>query len=104
MHVYGKCIECGVELDPGSPRRFTCSTRCRKRRQRRQADQQSAWVAALREMQKMRDGIKRGEQLQRYREQLLRLRDEINDLLVLAKDADALARQEMLEARARRLG
>lgn len=97
-----KCIECGKELERWHSRQqLTCSAKCRKRRERRQKDQQSAHTLAMRELQKMRDGIKRGEELERYREQLMRLRDEINDLLLLAKDADQLAKREMLEARAR---
>ena len=50
----------------------------------------------------MRDGIKRGESLDKYRGQLNHLRGEINDLLLLAKDPDAMAKREMLEDRARR--
>src|SRR5690554_3886696 len=97
------CIECGNELPTWHLRqKITCSAVCRKRRERRQKDQQSAHVIVMQELQKMRDGIKRGEALAEYREQLIRLKDEINDLLLLANDADAVARREMIEARARR--
>lgn len=99
----GRCSECGQEFQGlHLASKTTCSPKCRKRRERRQRDSESAWVLALHELGKMRDGIKRGESLDKYREQLHRLKGEINDLLLLAKDADAVARREMLEARARR--
>ncbi len=49
----------------------------------------------------IRDALKRGEDLQHQRECLIRLKDEINDLLHLARDESALARREMLESMAR---
>jgi hypothetical protein len=98
-----KCVECGKELDRWHNRlQLTCSPKCRKRRARRQKDQQSSHVVVMLELQKMRDGIKRGEELVRYREQLQYLKNEINDLLLLAKDPDSIASREMLEDRARR--
>jgi len=98
-----KCIECGKELERWQNlKQITCSAKCRKRRERRQKDQQSAHVVVMLELQKMRDGIKRGEELVRYREQLQYLKNEINDLLLLARDPDAMAAREMLEDRARR--
>lgn len=65
-------------------------------------EQHLAWVAALSALDQMRDALKRKEETEYHRDCLIRLRDEINDLLLLAKDADAMARREMLEARARR--
>lgn len=100
-HTTRKCTECRSELI-GDQQQVTCSPKCRKRRERRQKDQQSAHVGAMLELQKIRDGIKRGEELKRYRDQLQRLKAEINDLLLLAKDPDAMAQREMLEDRARR--
>lgn len=100
------CTECKQPLplyrDGRTPKRVTCSPKCRKRRERRMKDQHSAYILALHELQKMRDGIKRREQLADFREQLNRLKGEINDLLLLAGDGDALARRQMLEDRMRR--
>jgi len=56
----------------------------------------------MHQLQQMRDGIKRGEQLKDFRDQLIRLKDEINDLLVLVKDEDAVARQQFLSGFSRR--
>lgn len=91
------CTECKNEL-PGSYRdkRVTCSPKCRKRRERRQKDAHSAWILAMHELQKMRDSIKRGEQVLEMRDQLLRLKDEINDLLLLANESNAVQRRSFL--------
>lgn len=89
------CSEC---RNPIKPEAVTCSAKCRKRRERRQKDQHSAYIMALHELQKMRDGIKRGETIKDYRQQLNRLKDEINDLLLLVKDPDAVERREMLSS------
>lgn len=89
------CSECKKSM-PGDAQRVTCSDKCRKRRERRQKDQHSAYIMALHELQKMRDGIKRGETVKDYRDQLIRLKDEINDLLLLANESNAVARREML--------
>lgn len=93
------CSECKRPL---TGRALTCSPKCRKARERRQKDAHSAHIMAMHELHKIRDSLKRHEDIDHFREQLHRLRDEITDLLLLAKDADVLARQEMLEARARR--
>jgi hypothetical protein len=101
----GRCSECKKEFEGlHLASKTTCSAKCRKRRERRQKDSESAWVVVLQEMGKMRDGIKRGESLEKYLDQLRRIRGEVNDLLLLAKDPDARAKREMLEARARRGG
>jgi uncharacterized protein YdcH (DUF465 family) len=94
------CTECRNELpDCGDSRRatrVTCSAKCRKRRERRQKDAHSAWILAQHELQKMRDSIKRGEQVVDLRNQLIRLRDEINDLLLLANESNAVQRLQFL--------
>ena len=101
------CTECKQPLpsetwDRRAVKRVTCSARCRKRRERRQKDQHAAWILAMHQLQQMRDGIKRGEQLKDFRDQLIRLKDEINDLLVLVNDEDAVARRNFLSERSRR--
>lgn len=101
------CTECKKPLpieswDRRAVKRVTCSAKCRKRRERRLKDQHAAWIVAQRQLQQMRDGIKRGEQLKDFRDQLIRLKDEINDLLALVNDEDAMARRQMIEDRARR--
>ena len=99
----GVCSECKTPFDSFHlASKTTCSPKCRKRRERRQKEQHAAHILAMREIQKMRDGIKRRESLHDFRAQLQYLRDEINDLLLLANEPDAMARREMLEDRARR--
>ena len=98
-----KCSECGAPID-GWDRgdRTTCGPRCRKARQRRQAQAKKAFSLAMAELAKIRDSLKRREQVDSFKSELQRLKAEINDLLLLAGDEDAKARQEMLEGRARR--
>jgi len=99
----GECSECRKPFEGmHSASKTTCSPKCRKRRERRQKEQHAAHILAMRELQQMRDGIKRRESLHDFRAQLQYLRDEINDLLLLANEPDAMARREMLEDRARR--
>lgn len=101
-HIRGhQCSECQNEIYANA---ITCSATCRKRRERRLKMQHSAYIVVLREMQNMRDGIKRGENLENFRNQLQRIKDEVSDLQFLARDDDALSRREMLEDRARRMG
>lgn len=96
----GKCSECGKPFEGlHLVIKVTCGPACRKRRERRQKNQSEAWMIALSEMQKMRDGIKREESLETFRGQLHRLKGEIQDLLLLAKDADAVALRDMLTER-----
>lgn len=98
----GRCSECRKEFEGlHLASKTTCSAKCRKRRERRQKEAESAWVVILRELGNMRDAIKRGESVPEYIEKLHRVRGEINDLLLLAKDPDAVAKQQMLESRAR---
>lgn len=94
------CSECRRPLP--TPSATTCSAKCRKRRERRQKSQHSAWIVSLRGLSEIRDALKRGEDMDHHRACLNRLKDEINDLLLLARDQDALQRREMFEARARR--
>lgn len=94
------CSECKKELPSSSywseTKRVTCSAKCRKRRERRQKDAHSAWILAMHNLQLMRDSIKRGEQVIELRDQLIRLKDEISDLLLLANESNAVQRREML--------
>ncbi len=94
------CTECKKPIT--GKKALTCSPKCRKARERRQKEAHAAHIMILHELQKIRDSLKRHEDIAHYREQLIRLRDEITDLLVMAKDEDAVARREMLEARHRR--
>lgn len=102
----GRCSECGSTAgftEAHSDTKTTCSPTCRKRRERRQKQAQSAWVVVIRELQPVRDAIKKGEDLELYREQLKRLKAEISDLLMLAKDTDTMEARAMLESRKRQL-
>lgn len=100
------CTECGKPLpfirDGWKEPRRTCSAKCRKRRERRQKEADCAYIGALHELQKIRDSLKRGEMVDKFRQDVIRVRDECNDLLLLAKDEDRVALREMLEARARK--
>lgn len=95
-----QCAEC---KKPMSGKGLTCSAKCRKARQRRKQQAGLAFPLAFHELQVMRDTIKRGEHDSRMVDELKRLQAEIKDLLLLAGDQDALARQEMFAARARRI-
>lgn len=103
----GRCSECGSTVgftEWHYDTKTTCSANCRKQRERRQKNARSAWVVVIRELQPVRDAIKRGEDLPEYRQQLQRLKGEINDLLMLAKDTDTMEARAMLESRKRQLG
>ena len=98
------CTECRKPLpvnDARKAKRVTCSDVCRKKRERRQREARVAWLDAMNDLGKMRESIKRGEFVPEMKDQLYRLRAEINDLLYLAKDADQLALQEMLYERSK---
>jgi len=94
------CEEC--KRNPVTGRAKTCGTTCRKRRERRQKEASAASIMALHELGKIRDSLKRREMRSKLILDLRRLKDEINDLLLLAGDTEALSRQQMLEDRARR--
>lgn len=99
----GQCSECKTPFEGMHlVSKTTCSPKCRKRRERRQKDAQSAWILALHELGKIRDSLKRREDVEQFIPQLQRLKGEINDLLLLAGEADAISKREMLEARANR--
>lgn len=98
-HTSRVCSECKKPLQSGAA--VTCSAKCRKRRERRQKDQHAAWVMALHHLSQIRDALKRGEDIAHHQACLIRLKDEIYDLLVLAGDKDMLARLDMLNARRR---
>lgn len=89
-----RCSECGAFTVL-----LTCSDKCRKRRQRRKQQARQAFSVAMRELGKVRDSIKRREDVDKHIADLQRLKGEINDLLVLAGDKDAMARLQMLEDR-----
>lgn len=97
------CSECKKPLSPrAKPGALTCSATCRKRRERRQKLQHAVWIDAMHALGSIRDAIKRGEDIEHHISSLNRLKEEINDLLELARDENAMARRAMLEARARR--
>ncbi len=97
-----KCSECRNPLPLESKASTqTCSAKCRKQRERRQKLQHAAWVGAVNELNQIRDALKRGEDVIHHRDCLIRLKDEINELLIMANDQDAIQRREMFEARAR---
>jgi len=99
----GCCSECKQPFDGYHlASKSTCSLKCRKRRERRQKDAHAAWILALHELGKIRDSIKRRENVKEFIPQLQRLKGEINDLLLLAEEPEAMARLQMLEGRARR--
>src|SRR6185369_16965504 len=99
MYGYKKyCSECKQELDKwGRIDQTTCGVKCRKRRERRQAQALLALPLAMRELGKIRDSIKRRERVPEFVEELKRLKAEINDLLLLAGDDDAMNKRQMLE-------
>lgn len=94
------CSECKVM--PIEGRAITCSARCRKERQRRKQKARLAMPLAMHELFKIQDSLKRREDVEMFMADLQRLKAEINDLLLLAGEKDALAKREMFEVRARR--
>lgn len=81
---------------------ITCSTKCRKRRQRRRQEAQLVLPLVVTELGKIRACLKRREDVPHFIEQLKRLKGEVNDLLLFAGDEDALSRHEMLTEVARK--
>lgn len=86
-----ECSECRTPTNG-----ITCSTKCRKRRQRRRHEVQSAFPLVMSEMGKIRDSVKRREDLAQLIEQLKRIKGEVNDLLLMAGDQDAVNRHTMV--------
>jgi len=97
------CSECKEPL-PKYCRidQITCSPKCRKRRDRRQEQARLALPLAMYELGKIRDSIKRRERVPDFIADLKRLKDEVNDLLLLAGDEEAMRRREMMEEHARK--
>jgi len=93
------CSEC---RKPCEGEKLTCSDKCRKRRNRRQRDARTAIHLAMFELGKIRDSLKRRETVPRFIGDLNRLKAEINDLLLMAGDPDAVGRHEMLTEVARK--
>jgi len=87
------CSEC---RKPCEGEKLTCSDKCRKRRNRRQRDARTAIHLVMFELGKIRDSLKRRETTPRFIADLNRLKAEINDLLLMAGDADAVQRHSML--------
>lgn len=97
------CSECKKPLSPRAKSgALTCSDKCRKRRERRQKLQHAVWIDAMHALVEIRDAIKRGEDIEHHISSLNRLKEEINDLLVLAGEQNAIERLAMFEARAQR--
>lgn len=93
------CSEC---RKPCVGEKLTCSDKCRKRRQRRQRDARAAHHMVMFELGKIRDSLKRRETVPKFIADLQRLKAEINDLLLMAGDEDALNRHTMLTEAARK--
>lgn len=75
---------------------ITCSMKCRKRRERRQREARTAHAVVMHELSKIRVSLKRRENVTKLADDLKRLKGEINDLLLLAGDADAMNKHLML--------
>lgn len=85
-HTGRYCSECKtVQVRRGQK---TCSPACRKKRQRRQQQARLAQPLAMHELGKIRDSIKRRERVPDFIADLKYLRQEINDLLLLAGEID----------------
>lgn len=96
-HTERYCSECKtVRVRRGQQ---TCSSTCRKKRQRRREQAKLAFPLAMYELGKIRDSIKRKERVPDFIADLNRLKAEINDLLVLAGEIDAVERNAMLTQR-----
>lgn len=92
------CSECkAVPVRNGQQ---TCSDSCRKKRQRRRQQARLAHPLAMYELSKIRDSIKRRERVPDFIADLKALKAEINDLLLLAGDVEAVERNAMLQQRA----
>lgn len=96
-HIDRYCSECKTVRVWGQKK--TCSDKCRKAAQRRREAARLALPLAMYELGKMRDSIKRKERVPDFIADLKRLKGEINDLLLLAGDIDAVERNAMLTQR-----
>lgn len=97
-HSERYCIECKSKPVTGE-KQICCSAKCRKKRQRRIEQARLALPLAMYELGKIRDSIKRKECVPDFIADLKRLKGEINDLLLLAGDIDAVERNAMLTQR-----
>lgn len=105
MHYHRQCSECRKELDRYTRSDIeTCGSTCRKRRERRQAKAARAFPRAMYELGQIRDGLKRRERVPDYVAELQRLKQEVNDLLVLAGEPGLAALLQTLGDRARNGG
>ncbi len=101
----GKCSECGEPFEGMHlASKTTCGPKCRKKRERRRQLARLAFPLAMYELSKIRDSLKRREDIEKFTEDLKRLKAEIGDLLLLAGEADAVAKREMFESHARKWG
>lgn len=96
-HSERYCSEC--KHNPVSGKALFCSPKCRKAAQRRREAARLALPLAMYELGKIRDSIKRKERVPDFIADLKRLKGEINDLLLLAGDIDAVERNAMLTQR-----
>lgn len=102
VHV---CVVCKKEFTANHFTARTCSAACRKRLSRMQLYADKAPANIMAELQKIRAVLKQSrdaEQLMRRRNQLICLRDEINDLLLLVNYIDQQSKMAVFEALRRR--
>jgi hypothetical protein len=94
------CKICKTPLDGKRGNAQTCSDACRQAYKRRSSTILQAENHIMSDLQVLRHAIKNyPEMTQQITEQLKYFQGEIRDLLVLAKEPDALARMEMLNGR-----
>ncbi len=93
----GSCAECRKPFEgPHLVSKTTCDAKCRKRRSRRLKETKEAPGVIMSQLQLLRDAIKRHENTGDHTDQLLRIQAEVRDLLLLAKEPEAVAQREML--------
>lgn len=102
----GTCSECGKSLDGWhSAAKKTCSPACRKQRQRRLQNIDKHWLDVMSALNRIRMVIRRRDSeeiVKIYTGQLIHLKREINDLLLLAGDEDSKAKVQMMSDMKRR--
>lgn len=99
----GRCSECKKPFEGWHLQsKTTCSAKCRKARERRQAAAGQAFNKAMSELGTIRSSLKRREEIETFKQQLHRLKAEINDLLALAGDQEELDKKAMFAAVANR--
>jgi len=96
------CSECKKEI---SDKATTCSATCRKHRQRRKAEAKANFNRMFWYLEVYRRAIKDNLISEKTAiAELIRIKDEINDLLLLANEENAKARVAMMEGLRRRIG